>query len=352
MSIKKYILLSILLIHTIFADKLQRVPILISDWHFEIGDNMEWIKPDFDDSNWEKIAVPGTWESAGFPGYDGYAWYRVKFKIKDPQDDVTYYLRLGVIDDVDATFVNGHLVGFTGSFPPNYITAYANNRQYLIPGKNLNKNGANLISVRVYDSGGQGGIKWGDVGLYKMEKSVNPIIELSGMWKFKTGDDIAWKERDFNDSRWNEIFVPGIWQYQGYQDYLGFAWYRNEFELSGDWKSENLILLLGKVDDLDETYINGKLVGKTGEMPESLETFYNNNQDWQKQRAYYIPKNILNYNGKNTIAVRAFDGMTYGGIYEGPVGIITRKQYLEMKENVKYKNINDFNEFLEAIFGN
>ena len=352
MKIKYYIIYTLSLLSLLLGNDLRRVPILISDWHFEIGDNMEWVKPDFDDSNWEKITVPGTWEAGGFPGYDGYAWYRVKFKIKEPEDDVIYYLKLGAIDDVDATFVNGHLVGFNGSFPPNYITAHQNIRQYLIPGKYLNKNGANLISIRVYDGGGQGGIKWGDVGLYKKEKAVNPIIELSGMWKFKTGDEMVWKDSDFDDSDWNELFVPGIWQFQGYQGYEGFAWYRNEFELSDDWKNENMILLLGKVDDLDETYINGQLVGKTGTMPENLESFENNNWDWQQQRAYYIPKNLLNYNGKNTIAVRVFDGMTYGGIYEGPVGIITRKQYLEYKNDQKYQNVNDFYDFLESIFGN
>jgi len=278
----KYIILFILIpLSTIFARDLVRADILISDWKFEIGDNPEWSDPEFDDSNWEKINVPGTWESNGFPGYDGYAWYRVKFKLKEAEENTIYYLKLGMIDDCDITYLNGHLIGFQGSFPPNYVTAFQSARQYIIPKKFLNLKGANVISVRVYDHEGQGGIKWGDVGLYKKYSNISPIIDLSGMWKFKQGDDLQWKERQFDDSDWREIFVPGIWQFQGYQDYIGYAWYRIEFDLTEKWQKENLILIPGKIDDIDQTYINGKLVGKTGYMPPDAITIETNNSDWQ-----------------------------------------------------------------------
>ncbi|MFP4548786.1 MAG: beta galactosidase jelly roll domain-containing protein [Fidelibacterota bacterium] len=344
----------VLLISTVltFALDLRRADILISSWRFEIGDNLKWADPKFDDSNWEKINVPSSWEEEGFPGYDGYAWYRVKFKFKESPRKSAYYLKLGVIDDIDVTFVNGHMVGFNGSFPPDYQTAYNVHRQYIVPAEYLNFDGPNVIAVRVYDDHGPGGIHYGDVGVYKNKSPVTPIVELSGRWKFQTGDNLHWKAPDFDDEDWKDIFVPGVWQMQGYKDYLGFAWYRREFFLRNQWQDENLILLLGKIDDLDETYLNGQLLGKTGEMVEQNGQIPLHGWEYSALRAYYIPRDLLNYGQNNIIAVRVYDGRTYGGIYEGPVGIITREQYLEFKDKKHYNNSYDFRDFFKDIFGN
>ena len=348
----KILLITIFLISTVFASQYKRTDILISPWKFEIGDNPKWADPDYDDGNWEEIKVPSNWEEQGFPGYDGYAWYRVRFKIKEPNKNTTYFVRVGIIDDCDMTYINGHMVGFNGSFPPNYTTAYQNQRHYMIPGEYLNPDGPNLLAVRVYDDIGNGGIVWGDIGVYELVPEIKPIVALSGQWKFKKGDDMSWKEPEYSDKNWDHIFVPGIWQFQGYPDYFGFAWYRREFELDPEWQQENLILMLGKIDDLDETYLNGKLLGKTGEINENAENIIVYDWEYRTLRAYYIPKYMLNYNGKNTIAVRVYDGRTYGGIYEGPVGIVTRNQYLELKDDKSFKDYYNFRDLLKDIFGN
>ena len=52
---------------------------LCGDWRFEIGDNPAYAEKNFDDNGWEVIHVPNMWENEGFPGYDGYAWYRLHF---------------------------------------------------------------------------------------------------------------------------------------------------------------------------------------------------------------------------------------------------------------------------------
>ncbi len=40
---------------------------------------------------------------------------------------------LGKIDDADQTYLNGKLIGETGSFPPNYVTQWEKQRIYIIP---------------------------------------------------------------------------------------------------------------------------------------------------------------------------------------------------------------------------
>ena len=43
---------------------------------FKTGDDINFAKPDFDDSQWQQIKSNVTWELQGFDGYNGFAWYR------------------------------------------------------------------------------------------------------------------------------------------------------------------------------------------------------------------------------------------------------------------------------------
>ena len=84
----------------------------------------------------------------------------------------------------------------------------------------------------------------------------NYAADLTGYWKFSIGDDSAWASPDYDDDNWEEIKVPSNWEDQGYYGYNGFAWYRKTFEISDDFKDEDLYLNLGVIDDVDETYFN------------------------------------------------------------------------------------------------
>src|ERR1700733_1405004 len=52
-------------------------------------------------------------------------------------------------------------------------------------------------------------------------------IELNGPWKFRTGDNIAWAQTDFDDSSWADMdLTPQTgWTATGYKHYAGYAWY-------------------------------------------------------------------------------------------------------------------------------
>lgn len=127
-------------------------------WKFRPGDSLEWKEPDADDSAWGAIPVPARWEDHGYPSLDGYAWYRVKFTLPPEWMAGDATLFLGMIDDCDQTYLNGSLIGESGSFPPNYSTAWTSFRAYRIPLKVLRPGSENVLAVRVYDGGGAGGI--------------------------------------------------------------------------------------------------------------------------------------------------------------------------------------------------
>ena len=316
---------------------------LEGNWRFSIGDDTVWASPDYDDSDWENIKVPSTWEEQGFHGYNGYAWYRKTFVVPKELAGSNFILNAGFIDDIDQTFINGKLVGLTGSFPPQFITAYNAHREYFVQ-KDLLNEGKNLIAIRVYDSELEGGIKQGVVGLsatnaeFRVLTDLNLDLNLSGKWKFNTGDMEEWKNLNYNDSRWQEIFVPAYWELQGYKDYDGFAWYRKTFTLPEDLSKEKLVLMLGLIDDIDQTYLNGTLIGSIGDWQfKGMPSNFNQNNEWETIRGYYIPANLL-HPGKNTISVRVFDGFIDGGIYKGPIGFVTQKKYREFWNKIKETN--------------
>ncbi len=300
-------------------------------WKFNIGDHMKWSEPDYDDSHWETIPVPAAWENEGFHGYDGFAWYRKMFNGSYLPEDKPLFLFLGYIDDADEVYINGNLVGISGSFPPKFSTAHRAFRKYMIPAHFINFQGNNLISVRVYDKYGEGGILSGDVGIYTSEDMPAMTISLEGPWSFSTGDNPQWKNRYYNDESWEKITVPSPWENQGFRRYDGYGWYRRTIRFTEKQLKEPLVLVLGKIDDFDQTYFNGKLIGSTNDGKR-----YGRSWSFSKLRVYPIPEQLIKVGQTNTIAIRVLDMGNVGGIYEGPVGILPKSQvqrYLDYYEN-------------------
>jgi sialate O-acetylesterase len=313
------------------GQELQKVKDLKGFWKFSIGDDPEWANPDFDDSDWERIYVPGNWEEQGFHGYDGYAWYRTSFYLNDFDHRSNYYLDLGFIDDVDEVYINGKKIGRTGSFPTYFATAYNAHRVYNLPHKTFQWDKKISIAVRVYDQGGEGGFIHGNIAVMINNDEVLPDLDLQGEWKFSKGDcgDPARNEADFRN--WDNILVPGVWEDQGYKNYNGIACYAVEFELEGQFTDEKMVLLLGKVDDLDMVFINGKLVGQSGEF--ESRTVRENSEMYKQKRGYYLPDGVLNDHGSNVLIVKVLDWYGEGGIWDGSVGLITQENYIKYWRN-------------------
>lgn len=329
------------------AQSWDRVVNLRGYWKFSIGDDMNWLKPEYDDKHWEEIKAPSAWEDQGYYGYDGYAWYRKHFKVYSSSKGKYLMLRMGRIDDVDQVYVNGHLVGASGTFPPDYRTAYNAWREYYLPEKYLNIDKDNVVAVRVYDSELSGGILEGDLGIFTVEGGMMLDLDLAGEWKFKTGDDKKWIDPKFDDEKWNSIPVPTNWETQGYENYDGFAWYRSKFTVDSQLAADKLVLVLGKIDDIDEAYLNGKLIGSTGNMNRTPIKF-DTRSEWQQFRGYFIPDGLIVPNKENVIAVRVYDGYLNGGISQGPIGLMQQSKYTKFWRELKHSKKN----FWQWLLGN
>ncbi len=172
-------------------------------WKFQPGDNLEWAKPEFDDTGWPLLITGRTWEQQGYAQLDGFAWYRTSVVIPSTlKAEATkrggFSLRLGRIDDSDATYFNGELIGQSGDFPPNYLCAYSTDRNYLIAVDKVRWDLPNVIAVRVYDGGGGG-------GMYTTPAEMT-VIGVSDQLRI----EIALKEKDHVLKNFKGIKLPVI----------------------------------------------------------------------------------------------------------------------------------------------
>lgn len=139
-------------------------------------------------------------------------------------------------------------------------------------------------------------------------------LPISGPWQFHTGDDPAWAQPSFNDASWTPIKPNEVWEGQGYKDYNGVAWYRKKIAIPASVRNQldhgALLLVLPTIDDDDQTYLNGKLIGKTN--------------GYNVPRKYAVSENEIRWDAKNVIAVRVNDNSGGGGLY-GSIGAAFRR---------------------------
>ena len=118
-----------------------------------IGDSNKWYSEDFDDSKWLPINTLKWWEDQGYPGYDGVAWYRLKFKLPEGiKNTQKLILHFGAVDDHAWVFINGKLAGSHAKGGLYW------DEPFDIAAGDLNANKENNIAVKVLDVSAKGGI--------------------------------------------------------------------------------------------------------------------------------------------------------------------------------------------------
>ena len=116
------------------------------------------------------------------------------------------------------------------------------------------------------------------------------FLSMEGTWKFNFVKDHQnapkdFFRMDFDDSRWVDFPVPGLFELNGYGDpiykNIGYAWgttfeskppyigetnnytgsYRRTFELPQGWKGQQVLLHIGSATSNVAVWVNGKFVG-------------------------------------------------------------------------------------------
>lgn len=116
-----------------------------SNWKFSKGDVQGASRTEFNDSGWETVCLPHTWnnldgQDGGNDYYRGPAWYRKAFELPERYEARRIFVRFGAAGFVADVFVNGRFVGeHKGGFAAFVfnITGF------------LNFGGTNVIAVKV-----------------------------------------------------------------------------------------------------------------------------------------------------------------------------------------------------------
>ncbi len=189
--------------------------------------------------------------------------------------------------------------------------------------------------------------------------------QLTGPWRFHTGDDAAWAHPGFNDSAWGTMdltppqgsydpysgssgFVAG-WTARGYPRYSGFAWYRLRVNLQAPVEGGLAIKMPDNVDDAYQVFVNGRFIGEFGRFSGNAVTDY-----IAQPRAFTLPAGIGS--GPLTIAVRMWmDAHTplieaaAGGLHGPPV--LGQTQVVMAMQRLDWVALSrsESSEFLEAM---
>jgi len=172
---------------TTYANGLLRKDQAVSDaWYKNIRDNDQGIMGNLsvwannhytDTADWKLITVPGFWESQGPGNIDGVVWFKKTIDVPAAMAGKDAFLELGIIDDIDTTWFNGQRIGYTNN---KYSL-----RKYKIPASLLQA-GKNVITIRIIDNEGNGGVIPGKT--YRLVSADGSTsIPVTGEWKFKVG---------------------------------------------------------------------------------------------------------------------------------------------------------------------
>ena len=144
---------------------------LANKWRFRTdpadrGVKGKWYATHHNDTSWAMVRSDTGfgWDSQGFPGYLGYAWYRQSFLVpKQAFARKRVYLLFGAVDEDAEVYVNGrktfrHDHTTTGLRPgATWNKPFCFDvKPYLASGKTGTE--ANTIAIRVYNRSGMGGV--------------------------------------------------------------------------------------------------------------------------------------------------------------------------------------------------
>jgi beta-galactosidase len=198
-------------------------------WRFQKGDDAAWKAREFNDSEWQKVELPDNWEHhSNYTNDNVYGWFRRHIEIPAGLKGKDFDLLLGCIDDVDEAFLNGQRIGGTGSFPPNFQTAWDKQRRYHVPALLVRGDGLDVLAVRVFDGGGNGGIYEAGVKAVR----VGPFDTAESQGGASTGHVVG-----------------------------GTGWYRKHFTLSPAEQGKRIAVRFDGVYMNADTWINGHLLG-------------------------------------------------------------------------------------------
>lgn len=138
------------------------VMVLPGQWRFsrdreDFGVKERWYREDFDDSTWHRVSVDRSWET--FVGvYDGYGWYRVRFRVPDKVKGKALTLLFEGVDEQAWIYLDGKQVGERTVQSTGRTPSQIWNAPFQLDIGGLASDKEHVLAIRVHDCGNAGGI--------------------------------------------------------------------------------------------------------------------------------------------------------------------------------------------------
>ncbi|HEX2947977.1 MAG TPA: sialate O-acetylesterase [Armatimonadota bacterium] len=192
----------------------------------------DWTQANYDTSTWKTMKLPCFIEQAG-ENLDGMLCFRREVQVPESWAGKNLVLNLGRIDDSDETWFNGVKVGA--------MSGSQNQRAYKISGAQV-KAGSNIITVRMTDLGGPGGLAGPAerMALVNPEDAQNPIV-LSGDWNYKVAANFFGRPARYDNSGNPTVLYNGMIATLQPFAIKGAIWYQGE---ANAWNAKQYRTLL------------------------------------------------------------------------------------------------------------
>ena len=196
-------------------------------WHAHGGDSLSaqpWGATSDVSRAWRSVPTTwGPWEEWGVPelaNYDGIVWYRTSFTLNAAQAAQRSTLSIGPVDEIDTTWVNGKIAGYT--------SGAGTDRNYSLDANVLHA-GENTLSVAALDTYMTGGMT-GAPNQRRLTLADGTVIPLNGEWKYAIAPSgmgalprAPWEATGGQTTIYNAMIAP-------LEPYTlrGVAWYQGE----------------------------------------------------------------------------------------------------------------------------
>jgi methyl-accepting chemotaxis protein len=142
-------------------------------WMLSHESGSGFIDPEFDDSSWKRINLPGLLS----PDLKKQkVFMRRTFVIPENLKDRQLALFLGKIWDIESTYFNGEKIGESGSPYPYFFSSWNFDRFYSVPSRVIRYGGENTIAVEIFSN---------QKALFNGEPHISDLrqAEITAFWK-------------------------------------------------------------------------------------------------------------------------------------------------------------------------
>jgi putative heme-binding domain-containing protein len=140
-------------------------------------------------TDWHLVPIPETWRhvpKGELAPLDGYSWYRATVRIPIEWNGQPLKLFMESLDDARSAWLNGKLVGVSGTFPPQFRSGLGEAAAHDVDPQAIRYGEFNTFAIRVYQNDPRPNFSVAPPII--VNEQAMEGIRLEGQWQYQPGD--------------------------------------------------------------------------------------------------------------------------------------------------------------------